>query len=185
MTLGERIKKVRRSLDLTQQDFCKRIGFKQNSISLVESGKRNISDQAIKSICREFNINEAWLRNEEGEMFIPSPTSELDALAAKYPQMTHETYVFIEKLVGLPESTQNTIMGFLKEVVDSFGDVEFGTLAFPGQSTSVFEPSSAKPPQKMSSAQLHAELDRQLAEEKIPVDGQSVSGHGSSEKVSG
>ena len=66
MTLGERIKKLRKEKDLTQQQFCNLIGFKQNSISLVESGKRNISDQAIKSICREFNISEAWLRTGEG-----------------------------------------------------------------------------------------------------------------------
>ena len=71
MTLGERIKKVRREVDLTQQKFCERIGFKQNSISLIESGKRNISDQAIKSICREFNVSDVWLRTGEGDMFEP------------------------------------------------------------------------------------------------------------------
>lgn len=85
MTIGERIKKVRKSKNLTQQEFCNRIGFKQNSISLVESGKRNISDQAIKSICREFNVNEAWLRTGEGEMFIQQ--SKEDELAAAVNQL--------------------------------------------------------------------------------------------------
>lgn len=80
MTLGERIKKVRKDKDLTQQDFCERIGLKRNSISLVESGKRNISDQAIKSICREFNVSESWLRTGEGEMFVRR--SESDEIAA-------------------------------------------------------------------------------------------------------
>ena len=85
-------------------------------------------------------------------MFLPSPTSELDALAARYPQMTHETYVFIEKLVGLPESSQRTIMNFLREVVEGFGDVEPGSPALPGHSPSAED--------------LHAELDRQLGIEK-------------------
>jgi len=69
MTLGERIKKVRRDEDLTQYDFGKRIGIKGNSVSLIESGNRNASDQVILSICREFNVNEDWLRTGEGEMF--------------------------------------------------------------------------------------------------------------------
>ena len=67
--MNQRIKQLRRSLDLTQQDFAERIGLKQNSIALIESGKRNISNQAVLSICREFNVNETWLRTGEGEMF--------------------------------------------------------------------------------------------------------------------
>ena len=67
--MNQRIKQLRRSLNLTQQDFAERIGLKQNSIALIESGKRNISNQAVLSICREFNVNETWLRTGEGEMF--------------------------------------------------------------------------------------------------------------------
>ncbi len=156
MTLGERIKKIRKEKDLTQQALADQIGIKQNSVALIESGKRNASDQVILAICRECHVREEWLRSGQGEMFVPSPTSELDALAVRYPQMTHETYVFIEKLVGLPESAQNTIMGFLREVVEGFGDVAPGTAALPGR----------KSPDEMSAGELHAELDQQLAEEK-------------------
>lgn len=70
MTLGERIKKVRRSEDLTQQKFGDRLGIKPNSVSLIESGDRNPSDQVILAICREFNIREDWLRTGAGEMSI-------------------------------------------------------------------------------------------------------------------
>lgn len=154
--MNERIKKLRRALDLTQQEFAARIGSVQNTITGYETGRRVPSNQVISLICKEFGANEDWLRTGEGEMFVPSPTSELDALAARYPQMTHETYVFIEKLVGLPESAQNTIMGFLREVVEGFGDVAPGTAALPGR----------KSPDGMSAEELHAELDRQLAEEK-------------------
>ena len=117
--MNERIKKLRRSLDLTQQEFAARIGSVQNTITGYETGRRAPSSQVISLISKEFGVNENWLRNGEGEMFLPSPTSELDALAARYPQMTHETYVFIEKLVGLPESSQRTIMNFLREVVEA------------------------------------------------------------------
>lgn len=75
MTLGERIKKLRKELDLTQQEFADRIGIKRNSIAQVELG-RNTSDQTIISICREFNVNEAWLRTGEGEMFVQMTRSQ-------------------------------------------------------------------------------------------------------------
>lgn len=77
--MNERIKQARRALGLTQQAFAERIGMRQNSIALVESGKRNISDQALLSICREFRINETWLRTGDGEMFLPeSRNSEIE-----------------------------------------------------------------------------------------------------------
>lgn len=68
--IGKRVKEIRTALNLTQEDLSQRIGLKRNSIALIESGKRNISDQAILSICREFNVNESWLRSGEGSMFI-------------------------------------------------------------------------------------------------------------------
>ena len=68
MPLGERIKQIRKEKGLTQQALGDRIGVKQNTIALIESGKRNTSDQLLISICREFNVNETWLRTGEGEM---------------------------------------------------------------------------------------------------------------------
>ncbi len=95
--MNERIKQIRRELGLTQAKFAERIGLKQNSIALIESGKRNISDQAVLSICREFGIMEEWIRYGTGPMYSPEATSELDALAEKY-DFTYRDYVFMEKL---------------------------------------------------------------------------------------
>ena len=134
--MNERIRKLRKHLDLTQEAFGEKIGVKRNTIATYEMGRSEPSNAAVSLICKTFGVNEAWLRNGEGEMFVPSPTSELDALAARYPQMTHETYVFIEKLVGLSEETQKIIMGFLREVVAGFDDVEPGTPALPGHLSS-------------------------------------------------
>ncbi|MCI9508081.1 MAG: helix-turn-helix transcriptional regulator [Oscillospiraceae bacterium] len=168
--MGERVRKLRKTLDLTQREFGERINLKSNSVALIEGG-RNTSDQTIASICREFNVNETWLRTGEGEMFIPAPTSELEALASRYPTMTHETYVLVEKLVNLPKASQDIIMGFMREVVEGFGDVAPGI--------------PAKVPQEMTREEIHMELDRQLDEEKNQADGQSASGLGGSEKATG
>lgn len=66
--LKDRIKK-RKGAGLTQQLFANRLGLKQNTIAVYEMGKSGISDAVINSICREFNINESWLRTGTGEMY--------------------------------------------------------------------------------------------------------------------
>lgn len=70
MNIGDRIKKIRKELDLTQVDFAARIGSVQNTVTRYETGNRNPSAPVISLICREFNVNEEWLRTGKGEMFI-------------------------------------------------------------------------------------------------------------------
>lgn len=77
MTFGDRIKKIRKEKDLTQAELGKIIGIKPNSISLIESGSRNASEQVILSICRSLNINEDWLRTGKGDMFVQLPQNEV------------------------------------------------------------------------------------------------------------
>lgn len=174
--MNTRIKKLRKHFDLTQKDFAERIGLKQNSIALIESGKRNISDQAILSICREFKASEKWLRTGKGEMFVPAPTSELDALSARYPQMTHESYVFIEKLVNLPKENQDIIMGFFREVVHGFGDVAPGTLANPSPVQELNADAEGNTHQgELDLQSLHDELDSQYNIEKKAAEKSEVS----------
>lgn len=71
--IGKRIKHVRKEfLNKTQKEFGSQIGLKPNSVSDIESGKNNPTDTVIRSICREFGINEEWLRNGTGNMEISS-----------------------------------------------------------------------------------------------------------------
>lgn len=67
--MNERIKELRKSLDITQQEFAKRIGSTQNIIASYEIGRRNPSSAVVNNICKEFNVNEEWLRTGQGEMF--------------------------------------------------------------------------------------------------------------------
>lgn len=68
--MNERIRKLRRQLDLTQREFGDRIGVKQNTVAQYEMGRNIPIDSIISLICREFNVNEEWLRNGTGEMFL-------------------------------------------------------------------------------------------------------------------
>lgn len=70
MEIKDRIKIIRKEKQITQVEFGKIIGVKGNTVTNYETGLRIPTDAVIKSICREFNVNETWLRTGEGEMFI-------------------------------------------------------------------------------------------------------------------
>lgn len=67
--MNTRIKKLRRELDMTQEKFGAEIGVKGNTVAQWESGRNDPPDSSIVSICREFHVDEHWLRTGEGEMF--------------------------------------------------------------------------------------------------------------------
>ncbi len=68
--MNERLKKLRKVLGLTQQEFADKLRVSRSNIATYEVGKNNPTDAVINLICREFNVNEDWLRTGTGEMFI-------------------------------------------------------------------------------------------------------------------
>ena len=70
--MNERLKKLRKTLELTQQEFADRIGIKRNTLATYESGRNEPIDAVVSLICREFNVNEDWLRNggSDDDMFV-------------------------------------------------------------------------------------------------------------------
>lgn len=80
--MNERMKKLRKALDITQQEFADKIGIKRNSYANYETGRNVPIDAIIVSICREFNVNETWLRTGEGDMFVEIPEEDMFSRAA-------------------------------------------------------------------------------------------------------
>lgn len=74
--MNERLKRLRKTLHLTQQQFADRLNVGRNNIAGYETGKRSPSDAAIALICREFNVSPHWLREGIGEMFIEKTQDE-------------------------------------------------------------------------------------------------------------
>ena len=74
--IKDRIKKIRKEKKMTQEDFSKKLGLARNSIANYEIGRREPTNAIIVSICREFDVNEEWLRTGEGEMFIQIPEED-------------------------------------------------------------------------------------------------------------
>ena len=75
--MKDRIKKIRKELDLTQQKFADKLGVKRNTVGQWECGINSLTDQTITAICREFNVNEKWLRDGKGDIFIQKTRNQI------------------------------------------------------------------------------------------------------------
>ena len=88
MEIGERIKAVRKHFKLTQAEFGERIGVKGNTIATYEIGRNAPVDAIFSLLCREYGVNEIWLRTGEGEMF--QAMTENEELAAYLGDVMHD-----------------------------------------------------------------------------------------------
>lgn len=98
--MNERIKALRKVLGMSQDIFAEKLGLTKNYISLIENGNRNLSEQSVKVLCREFNVNEEWLRNGTGEMFLPT---DRNADIARLTKQLHdeESDSFKNRLISI------------------------------------------------------------------------------------
>ncbi len=140
-SINDRIKKLRRLLDLTQTDFAGRIGTSQNVLANWESGRRNPSASVINNICKEFNVSEPWLRTGEGEMFTPNPATELDALKERYGLSQAECSL-IDVFINMNEKDRKTVLDFVVHAADSIreNDLFFGVPETPEELEAKYPP---------------------------------------------
>lgn len=82
--MNERLKLLRKTLKLNQVDFGSRLSLTGSAISRYESGVNAMADNIVLLICREFNVNEDWLRNGNGEMFSRQSTDLIEQLTQQY-----------------------------------------------------------------------------------------------------
>lgn len=115
--MKSRIHAVRAQADLTMAEFAKRIGMTTSSISLFESGKATPSDRTVLSICREFGVNEHWLRTGEGEMFEQTRETVLNRLAAEY-SLDKEQVSVIEAFLDLDAKDREAVLKYFHKVFD-------------------------------------------------------------------
>lgn len=127
--MNERIKKLRKALDLTQQEFANRIGSKRTTIAKYETDTNIPSSAVISLICREFGVNETWLRTGEGEMFLPKADTALELLVTEH-SLTGGDRVLIEKFLSLKPEDRMVLVDYTRKVAAAIADLEAAAPAF-------------------------------------------------------
>lgn len=148
MPVNDRVRQIRNAGGYTMRQFAARLGITSSAVSQIETGRTGISDQTILSICREFGIREEWLRTGAGEMKAEGDRAE-ELRAAVERLFSDETAKFQQALIS--SLLQFDPHGPQWRVVEEI----FRTVA-----------SKAESVREDDRASLHAELDRQLDEEK-------------------
>jgi transcriptional regulator with XRE-family HTH domain len=154
MTIGERVKAIRTSpqISLSLEKFGARLGVQRSAMSKIENGHVALTDQMVYSICREFGVNEEWLRTGEGPQFIEITRAEqiqqmVDDIMRDHPEAFRRR--FVTALAGLDDHGWIA----LEKFIDSITDQE--------------EEDTIK--------KLHDDLDRQLNDEDGPTEESAAS----------
>lgn len=112
--MNDRIRKLRRTLDLTQDKFGARISVKGNTVAQWESGRNEPPDTAISFICKEFNVNEEWLRTGSGDMFLPT-NRNADIARLTKELLSEESDSFKNRFVSMLANLSVTEWEFLEQ----------------------------------------------------------------------
>ena len=113
--MKERIRELRRHLNMTMEEFGARIGLTKSAVSFIESGRNGARDQTVFAICREFGINEHWLRTGEGEMFEQTRETVLDKLCAEY-DLGAEHRAIVEGFLDLTPQDRDVVLKYFHNV---------------------------------------------------------------------
>ena len=114
MTQGERVKQVRKELGLSLEKFGEKIGLRKSSLSQIENGINNLTDQTIRGICREYNVSYDYLIDGEGEMFTDLPDTILDELCIQYGLDDIDRKI-MEIYLELPEEARQALKDKIRE----------------------------------------------------------------------
>lgn len=121
-TVGERIRILRKSknVNLTLEEFGKRLGVKKSVLSHIENGKSNVTDQMFVSICREYNVNPDWLRTGTGEMFSEDDEEYLFRWVGRVLKDKPES--FKKRVLNLLSSLDDSDWEALEKIFEKMGD---------------------------------------------------------------
>ena len=120
MTQGERVKEIRKELKLTLEKFGEKLGVGKTAISKIEKNENALTEQMLKSICREYNVNYDWLAYGEGEMFSDVPKTVLDELCKQY-NLDDFDKTLVEMYIALPETCRNAVKTEIRNMIQKLG----------------------------------------------------------------
>jgi len=107
MTINERIKHLRTTLQLSQAEFAKAIFISNGYIAELENANRKVNDRIIRLISLNFGVSEAWLKDGRGSMFFTTPSEKLQRMTSLFndlpPQFQDYVMIQIEQLLAVIE----------------------------------------------------------------------------------
>ena len=117
MTINERIKVLRKKLELTLVDFGKKIGLTKSTVSRMEQNNGTVTQQNIQMMCSAFNVSEKWLLHGTGDMFTNSDEQALNQMIKKY-NMTDDEIAFIRHWMEQPDEVRRVVMDYAMGVAE-------------------------------------------------------------------
>lgn len=142
---GDRLKLLRKALNLSQKEFADRLGIRNATISNYEIGRNEPVDSVYRLIVREFRVNEAWLRSGEGEMFASDDRAVIDRLREALPNLIDDAARVVEMFAELPVRQQEQAIEFLRRISEELTE-------------------------KDELARIHEEVDSEFDAEKNPAE---------------
>lgn len=114
---GSRVKEIRKALGLTLDEFGGKLGVTKQTISRIENGVNGLTDQMIKSICREYKVNYDWLVYGDGEMFDDLSGTILDELCIEYNCDELDRKI-IESYLKLDVKSKQAFKAYIRKILD-------------------------------------------------------------------
>ena len=121
--MNERVKELRKVLNLTMEKFGDRLGVRKTAISRIESGINNLTDQMLKLICREFSVNEDWLRTGSGEMFIVTRSDYIEKVSRSH-NLDKLDEAIINTYMSLEPEKRKIIKEYILAVAENYEEDE-------------------------------------------------------------
>lgn len=122
MTENERVRELRKALDLTLEKFGKQLGVTKVAISNIENGNRKLTEQMKKLICREFNVDYIWLTTGEGEMFVDTD----DDIMEMIDRIMAGEDEFYKKILKTLSRLDESELRALESFIDKFHETKKG-----------------------------------------------------------
>ena len=96
--INQRVKGLRRALNMTQVSFSQVIALSSGYLAGIETEKRRVNNRLIKLICSSFKVNEQWLRSGEGDMFAEEDNEQYIKLVGLFKELSsqYRNYIFKE-----------------------------------------------------------------------------------------
>ena len=111
--MNKRIKEIRKSLNLTQEEFATKLSITRGALSRIESGDRNPSSQTIELICSKFGISRHWLETGEGEMTDPQVVSDIQSITRTMEGQSEAKKQLVRFVLNMPPDLAEAFLAYL------------------------------------------------------------------------